>query len=259
MPYLLQLAAVARRTGYPVTEVAGWRTRGHGAMSRVEGLVCHHTAGWDDLHVVRDGRPGLDGPLSQIWLRKDGRIFVVAAGKCWQNAPSTSPHHMNHNSIGIEAENDGKTPWPAAQMDAYRRLCAELAAEFELPASRVRGHKEVNRAKVDPHSISMPTFRAAVAQLLSGEDEPKPETEDDVPVFTRALELASPMMRGDDVRSWQSRARTHVPDLDADSWYGKKSTAACRQVQELLGIPISGVVDEETWLLSHIWEPEAEE
>jgi N-acetyl-anhydromuramyl-L-alanine amidase AmpD len=34
---------------------------------------------------------------------------------------------MNHNSIGIEAENDGHTSWPAKQLDAYKKLCAELA------------------------------------------------------------------------------------------------------------------------------------
>lgn len=171
MPYLTQLADVARRTGYPVTEVPGWRTRGHGPQPEVDGVVCHHTAGWDDMHVVRDGRPGLEGPLSQIWLRRDGRIYVVAAGRCWHNAPSTSLGHTNGRSIGIEAENDGRAPWPAVQLDAYRKLCAELCRAFGLPVSAVRGHKEVNASKPDPHSIDMDDFRAAVARFIAGEDD----------------------------------------------------------------------------------------
>lgn len=170
MPYLTQLATVARRTGYPVSEVAGWRTRGHGPQPEVKGVVCHHTAGRDDLHVVRDGRPGLPGPLSQFWLRRDGRIFVVAAGRCWHNAPSTSAYHDNSSSIGIEAENNGREPWPVAQLDSYRKLCAELCKAFGLPASRVKGHKEVNTGKPDPHSINMTTFRADVARLIEGDD-----------------------------------------------------------------------------------------
>ncbi|MFB4265291.1 N-acetylmuramoyl-L-alanine amidase [Nonomuraea sp. GTA35] len=169
MPYLTQLATVARRTGCPVTEVAGWKTRGHGPLQDVDGVVCHHTAGWNDMHVVRDGRPGLDGPLSQIWLRRDGRIFIVAAGRCWHNAPSLSLGHTNSRSIGIEAENDGRTPWPKAQLDAYKRLCAELCREFGLPVSTVKGHKEVNSSKPDPHSINMNAFRRDVAALLKGE------------------------------------------------------------------------------------------
>ena len=171
MPYLTQLADVARRTGYPVTEVPGWKTRGHGPQPEVDGVVCHHTAGWNDMHVVRDGRPGLEGPLSQIWLRRDAAIFIVAAGRCWHNAPSLSLGHMNSNSIGIEAENDGKAPWPAVQLDSYRKLCAELCKEFRLPASVVKGHKEVNASKPDPHSINMTTFRADVARLIAGKDD----------------------------------------------------------------------------------------
>lgn len=171
MPWLTQLADVARRTGHPVVECPGWRTRGHGPQPAVEGIVCHHTAGWNDLHVVRDGRPGLAGPLSQIWLRRDGTIFVVAAGRCWQNAPSTSALHDNSSAIGIEAENDGRAPWPARQLDAYRKLCAELCKEFGLPASRVKGHKEVNRSKSDPHSIDMDVWRADIARLIAGEDD----------------------------------------------------------------------------------------
>ncbi|MFC6080899.1 peptidoglycan recognition protein family protein [Sphaerisporangium aureirubrum] len=186
MPYLTQLAAVARRTGYPVTECPGWKTRGHGPQPAVQGVVCHHTAGWNDMHVVRDGRPGLEGPLSQIWLRRDGRIFIVAAGRCWHNAPSTSVYHQNSSSIGIEAENNGSAPWPEAQLDSYQRLCAELCKEFGLTAARVKGHKEVNRQKVDPHSISMDGFRAQVARLMTGAG-PIPgkagphEEDDDVP------------------------------------------------------------------------------
>lgn len=105
MPYLTQLAKVARRTGFPVVEVDGWKTRGHGPQPEVQGVVAHHTAGRNDMHIVRDGRPGLDGPLSQFWLKHDGTIYVVAAGRCWHNAPSTSAMHTNSASIGIEAEN----------------------------------------------------------------------------------------------------------------------------------------------------------
>jgi hypothetical protein len=169
MSYLTQLADVARRTGCKVVEVSGWKTRGHGPQPEVQGVVCHHTAGRADMHVVRDGRPGLDGPLSQFWLKHDGAIYVVAAGRCWHNAPSTSPMHDNSSSIGIEAENNGREAWPAVQLDAYKRLCAELCREFGLTASRVKGHKEVNTQKPDPHSINMNRFREDIAALLRGE------------------------------------------------------------------------------------------
>ncbi|MFI6496923.1 N-acetylmuramoyl-L-alanine amidase [Nonomuraea typhae] len=174
MPYLTQLAEVARRTGCKVVEVSGWRTRGHGPQPAVHGIVCHHTAGRNDMHIVRDGRSGLSGPLSQIWLKHDGTIYVVAAGRCWHNAPSTSPNHTNSNSVGIEAENNGREPWPDVQLDAYKRLCAELCREFELPVTRVKGHKEVNTQKPDPHSVDMDDFRADVGRLLTGHVSARP-------------------------------------------------------------------------------------
>ena len=188
MPYLTQLAKVARRTGYPVTEVKGWESRGHGPQPSVQGIVCHHTAGasaggdYPSLAVVRDGRAGLSGPLSHFGLGRSGRIYVIAAGRCWHNAPSTSSHHTNCASIGIEAENDGRQPWPAAQLDAYKKLCAELCREFGLPASRVKGHKEVNTQKPDPHSVNMNAFRADVARLIAGGSLPQQE-EDDMPEY----------------------------------------------------------------------------
>lgn len=173
MPWLTQLADVARRTGYPVTELPGWQERGHGPQPSVQGIVCHHTAGpagggdAPSLAVVRDGRQDLKGPLSHFVLGRSGRIYVVAAGRCWHNAPATSTQHTNHASIGIEAENDGEQAWPPVQLDAYRRLCAELCKAFGLTAAAVVAHREVNRSKPDPHSIDMRSFRAAIARLIT--------------------------------------------------------------------------------------------
>lgn len=262
MPWLTQLARVARTTGYPVIEVDGWRTRGHGPQPEVDGVVCHHTAGWGDMHIVRDGRPGLDGPLSQIWLQRTGRIWIVAAGRCWHNAPSTSLGHTNGHSIGIEAENDGHTPWPEAQLDAYHRLCAALCLEFGLPASTVKGHKEVNTSKVDPHTLDMREFRAEVARLMkTGPGKPK-ETpikivlKDGVPQWPgRVLKLDTPYMRGADVRLWQQKLKDRGWAIDVDGIYGPQSNAVCAKYQERIGLPVTGKIDQATWDMTWSWRP----
>lgn len=235
-------------------EVPGWKTRGHGPQPSVRGVVCHHTAGRDDMHVIRDGRPGLDGPLSQFWLRRDGTIFVVAAGLCWHNAPSTSANHTNSASIGIEAENDGRQPWPGVQLHSFRKLCAELTKEFDLPVSRVVGHKEVQRGKPDPHGVNMDTFRVQVARLMTEVTEPPKPTLGGVPEFRRTLRLVSPLIEGQDVRTWQTAARRFVPGLVADGCYGPASKKACEQVQRTVGAPVNGKVSAETWLLTWVWE-----
>ncbi|MEU7741965.1 N-acetylmuramoyl-L-alanine amidase [Nonomuraea sp. NPDC049158] len=243
MPYLTQLATVARRTGFPVVEVSGWRTRGHGPQPAVRGIVAHHTAGRADMHVVRDGRPGLDGPLSQFWLRHDGTIYVVAAGKCWHNYPSTSPNHDNSHAIGIEAENDGREAWPTIQLDAYKRLCAELCRAFGVAASRVKGHKEVQPGKPDPHHVDMDDFRRDVAQLLLADhDGPSPWP-------GRLLKYVSgePLMMGQDVRTWQAALTTNGFKTTVDGAFGEKTRTATRKLQRREDLDDDGVVGPLTW------------
>lgn len=173
--YLTNLAAVARRTGFPVVEEYGWRSRGHGSMGKVRSVVAHHDAARQSPStfntVIRDGHSTLDGPLAHFALRRDGTIHVVAAGLCWHAGTNINPWlYGNSHSIGIEAGNDGLgEPWPQRQLDAYVALCAELTKEFNLKPKRVRGHKEIAPSrKIDPNGINMNWFRSRVAQYLKG-------------------------------------------------------------------------------------------
>jgi hypothetical protein len=225
VPYLAQLADVARRTGFPVTEVPGWQHRGHGPQPEVQGIVCHHTAGpaaggdYPSLAVVRSGRPGLDGPLSQYGLGRSGRIYVIAAGRCWHNAPSTSPLHDNGSSIGIEAENNGSQPWPQVQLDAYVRLCAELCLEFSLDASRVKAHREVNRGKPDPHSIDMNDFRARVAHWMEDDDMTPDQVWHDARIYVNKGEQGekkiSPAAYLQELETEQDRTQKRLDAIEA--------------------------------------------
>jgi hypothetical protein len=173
---LVQLAAVARRTGYPVVEVEGWKTRGRpGDMGRIETVTCHHTGNgnapgnYPSLRVVRDGRPGLAGPLAHLGIGLDGTIYVIAAGKCNHAGRSKEDEYTNPHAIGIEAEAVG-TPgadgdWPPKQVEAYVRLCRALIEEFRLNVHDVLGHKETAAPagrKSDP-SFAMGAFRNKVA------------------------------------------------------------------------------------------------
>jgi len=263
MPYLIQLADVARRTGCKVVEVPGWKTRGHGPQPSVEGIVCHHTAGppsggdYPSLSVVRSGRPGLAGPLSHFGLGRSGTIYVIAAGRCWHNAPSTSTRHDNSSSIGIEAENNGRQPWPEAQLDAYKRLCAELCREFGLPASRVKGHKEVNRQKPDPHSVNMNDFREDVACMLRG--EPAAPALSWTETLVKDLPLLRPGDDNYDVKTARAClfVRGYLPEavhamVGLQSWlertkYDEELVGLVKGFQKLRKLDVDGLVGEQTW------------
>ena len=175
MPYLTNLATIARRTGLPVVEQPGWKTRGHGPMSAVRSVICHHDAAKHDPKTfnsaIQNGHSTLAGPLAHFALRRDGTIHVVAAGLAYHAGVVSSPEtYGNAYSIGIEAGNNGVgEPWPDVQLRAYKALCAELCKAFGLPASRVQGHKEVaspRGRKPDPAGIDMTAFRRDVKSLM---------------------------------------------------------------------------------------------
>jgi hypothetical protein len=175
---LTTLADIVRGAGLTVVEVDGWKTRGHGALVDVKTVVCHHTAtpatargDYPSLAVVRDGRSDLAGPLCNLGLSRTGVVYVVAAGVAYHAGVVLDPSYGNTHSIGIEAENPGDgSPWPAAQVDAYARLCAALVKGYGLTVARVLGHKEVcsPKGRKDDPDFDMVAFRAAVTRYVNG-------------------------------------------------------------------------------------------
>lgn len=171
------LADAARLTGYPVVEVDGWRTRGHGGFRVIEGVVGHHTADgpgeYPSLGVVRNGRADLLGPLANYGLGRSGTVYVVAAGVAWHAGASAWGGFcdLNDEFLGIEAESKGTVDdWTPAQRDAYPRLVAAALYYIRRGAERFCGHKECclpSGRKIDPAFVELNAFRGQVAQLLA--------------------------------------------------------------------------------------------
>lgn len=185
--WLLWLADVLRAEGLPVREVDGWRTRGHGGMGEVLGVLAHHTAGpatgnYPSESVVVNGRPGLDGPLANLGLARDGTWIVIAGGQAWHAGTGSvawcPANSGNTHLIGVEAESVGsRDDWTDAQRGSYPRGVAALLRHCGLPASRAIGHKEWAPArKIDPAFWDMASFRADVGRWLNtSEDDLTPD------------------------------------------------------------------------------------
>lgn len=173
------LPTVLRDAGLGVVEEPGWQTRGHGDMGLVRGVLLHHTAGplhgdAPSLPTVVNGRPDLEGPLSQLFLARSGIYHVVAAGKAWHAGAGSWRGITDGNGhfLGIEAENAGTPadPWPIAQMNAYVVGVRALLKHIGAPADMAAGHKEYALPagrKTDP-SFDMDAFRAMVSNQQSG-------------------------------------------------------------------------------------------
>jgi len=160
------LADVLRAAGLAVVEVGDWQNRGDDLRS-VEGIVWHHTVTGPRTsdqavaRLLRDGRPDLAGPLSQLGLDRAGRYHVVAAGKANHNGYGL----WGNQSIGIEAYNDGVgEPWPDVQVAAYITGTRALLGRLGLGVDRVKGHKETDpRRKIDPAGLDMDEMRTRIA------------------------------------------------------------------------------------------------
>lgn len=255
---LIWMPEVLLKAGLKVALTEAWEMRGHGDIGPIRGILCHHTAGqrtgnMPSLNTVLKGRPGLDGPLAQLGLGRDGTFYVIAAGLAyhagkgsWQGV-STG----NTNFIGIEAENTGlpnDQPWPDVQMDAYRRGVAALLGHLGLPATACAGHKEfalpVGR-KIDP-TFDMSVFRAGVAAILNGtapeptlipEREPEPAAPGKPPRDTLRRGASGPL-----VSTLQALLGVKV-----DGNFGGITEAGVRAAQRELGIVPDGIVGPKTW------------
>lgn len=251
---LTWLAEVLEDAGLKVAEQPGWRTRGHGNMGTVKGVMCHHTAGsltgnMPSLGVVTNGRPGLSGPLAQLGLGRDGTWYVVAAGRAFHAGRGNWQGFTTGNSsfIGVEAENTGLTtgpkadPWPEVQLDAYRRGAAAILKNVGADALMCCGHKEyalpVGR-KIDP-TFDMSDFRHKVAAIMAGA-APAPS------IVPAADDKNRPTLRRGSEGDLVEKIQREV-GVEVDGDFGASTEAAVRQFQRDHGLNPDGIVGPRTW------------
>lgn len=243
------LADACRSAGLDTIEVAGWAERGHGEMAGVATIVCHHTAGpatgeAPSLNYIRDRA------LSQLVLGRSGKVYVVAAGRCWHAGVVHERDQGNSWSIGIEAEATGTTGWPPEQYDAYVRLCAALIGWYRLPVDRVLGHKEVaspTGRKIDPN-FDMHAFRSAVSGTSCSPTTPPPHTAPPAPPPAElpVLRLGSRHREVRDLQEFMTRVFPSYNPYTPTGFYGEATTAGIREFQRRTGIHADGVVGPQT-------------
>lgn len=260
-----RLARALKKSGIKYNIASGAANRGHGGLGTIQSIMCHHTAGpasgnSPSLNVVKNGRPGLSGPLAQLFLARNGTATLVAAGRAYHAGVVKSSIYQNSHSIGIEAEATGTSSWPAAQINAYAKLCKALCDEFNLSTSRVVGHKEAcspSGRKIDPN-FSMSDFRKKVGGAKGGVGQnvgggggggsyESPNAKHEVSSRTMGMHDG-----GTDVNWYQRRMYkigydvTPKKDGSFDSLFGSEMKEFTRQLQEKAGIAVDGLAGKDT-------------
>lgn len=224
---ITDLADVVRAAGLRVIEVEGWRDRarsGDGGQyldGRPDWIMVHHTASrWSASQDVSYLAEGAEyAPLSNLYLARDGTVYVIAAGPTNTNGSGgpmegVAANDMNRHAIGIEAGNDGVgEAWPKVQTDAYVTLCAALSTHYRIPVGHVCGHAEWSPGrKIDPAGPSpwaggastwnMDGFRRSVQAALSVGPEPitPPSPEEDHMKLYACVDHSGTVWVGDGIR-----------------------------------------------------------
>ena len=172
-----------------------------------EGVIVHHTAGPKgrkkiDVEALAHGRPDLSGPLANVGISRDGSVSWITNGRAHHAGEGSSKAlarvrgdcgvlipvepddgtYGNSYFFGIEIDNSGRVddPYPQDQVLAAAQVAALLCYFWKWPPlTRVLGHKEWTRRKVDP-SFDMDDFRGRVNLELRRLREPAPEPESEL-------------------------------------------------------------------------------
>lgn len=200
---MLQLPNALTKRGGNVFLVDGWGSRGAAGRpmaSKVYGSIQHWIVSPNrpaDAHknmtlgLIVNGHSTLAGPLANLYLRGDGAIGVVAAGRA-NHGGVGSWRGVSGNQFWIGTEAEGP-PFTEAQMAAYPII---LAAVYDVTGQHPRdwaiSHQEyAPRRKVDigPAIIAIrnEAIRLVDDHIFAGdkpvEPDPEPETTEEVDMF----------------------------------------------------------------------------
>lgn len=236
------LPDVLRAFGCTVHELPGWKDTGHGDFNQVRAVGVHHI-GANRYHPSNiQNHPEL-GLCSQLHLARSGEYTVCGAGVAWhmgrgsfKNWPT---NNANVDTIGIEAESDGVSPWPEVELEAYYRGCAAILWYLGLPATteHLLGHWEYSQraqGKWDPGAgngtpgatMDMEDFRRKVQYYI--DNPPFEEVEMD---FDRIDRKYRSLVEGS---TWEGRPMDVLLTADAHSFNGlQKGIENGRKLDEL--------------------------
>ncbi|KAB7765704.1 N-acetylmuramoyl-L-alanine amidase [Xanthomonas sp. LMG 12462] len=112
----------------------------HSVQQSLDTLRSHNSKGKVSAHYLI----GRDGTRYQLVADQD-RAWHGGAGR-WGTITD-----INSASIGIELDNDGKTPFAPQQIDSLLVLLEDLCTRLRIPRTQVVGHEDFAPSrKVDP-------------------------------------------------------------------------------------------------------------
>ncbi|PPT90861.1 N-acetylmuramoyl-L-alanine amidase [Xanthomonas theicola] len=167
----LALAAVLGACAHapPHNPLAEWVPSPNHNLRRPILIVIHYTAQnsvQQSLDMLRSQNS--KGKVSAHYLiGRDGKRYQLVGDerRAWHGGAGRwgTITDINSASIGIELDNDGKTPFAQAQIDSLLLLLEDLCMRLRIPRTQVVGHEDfAPTRKIDPGPL-FPWKRLAAA------------------------------------------------------------------------------------------------
>lgn len=146
-------------------EDVDWVGAIHFDLRKPNYVIIHHTAQDSVEQTIRTFTLPHTKVSSHYVISRDGRVYQMLNDylRGWHAGASKwgSLTDLNSVSIGIELDNNGKEPFPDAQINSLLTLLDTLKANYNIPTPNFLGHGDVSPGrKVDP-SVHFPWERLA--------------------------------------------------------------------------------------------------
>ena len=148
---LAACAPAVQRTGLP----SQWVPSPNFDARRPQFVILHYTGARSAGQAVAT----LTNPLREVsahyLVGRDGSLvqLVDERARAWHAGESRwgALDDLNSVSIGVELDNDGRSPFPDVQLGTLLTLLGDLTTRLRIPPSNVLGHADVApRRKRDP-------------------------------------------------------------------------------------------------------------
>jgi len=148
-----------------INKGADWTETIHYDVRKPNFVIIHHTAQHSLNQTIRTFQLPHTKVSSHYVIGKDGRVVQMLndylrswhAGRSkWGNVTD-----LNSVSIGIELDNNGKEPFPEAQIGALLSLLDTLKTKYQIPFTNFIGHADIAPTRKDDPSVLFPWKRLA--------------------------------------------------------------------------------------------------
>ena len=155
--------AEQKRTG--INKSSNWASAIHYDNRKPNYVIIHHTSQNSTAQTVRTFQLEHTKVSSHYVIGRDGEVIQMLNDydRAWHAGRSKwgTLTDMNSASLGIELDNNGRDPFPEAQMNALLVLLDTLKTRYQIPQLNFIGHGDIAPTRKDDPNVNFPWKRLA--------------------------------------------------------------------------------------------------